>query len=83
MRTAFLAGAAERGQGVIVLNKKRRDLEQMKPRLFYNKGGKTLAQIAQICGSCPIPKNIPGQVGQPDLVNDVPAHFKAIELSDL
>ena len=36
---------------------------------------------------CPIPGNIPGQVGrgseQPDLVEDVPAHGRGVGLGDL
>ena len=46
--------------------------------MVYNEGGETPAQVAQKGGRCPIPGNIPGQVGrgseQPDLVEDVPAH---------
>jgi len=46
----------------------------------------TLERVAQRGGSCPIPGNIPGQVGQgseqPDLVEDVPAHCKGVGLDD-
>jgi len=42
--------------------------------------GETLEQVAQRSGRCPIPGNIPSQVGQdseqPDLVEDVPAHCR-------
>ena len=54
--------------------------------IFYNKGGETLAQIAQRGGRCPIPGNIQIQVGwgsvQPDLVEDVPAHCKGVGLDE-
>lgn len=32
--------------------------------VFCCEGGKTLAQVTQSGGGCPIPWNIPGQVGQ-------------------
>jgi len=55
--------------------------------IFYDKGGETLAQIAQRGGGGPIPGNIQGQVGrgseQPDLVEDVPAHCRGVGLDDL
>jgi len=51
--------------------------------IFYNKGGETLAQVAQAGGRCPIPGNIPGQVGrgseQPGLVEAVPAHGRGLD----
>jgi len=51
--------------------------------ICYNKGGKTLAQIAQRGGQFPISEDIEGQVGwgseQPGLVEDVPAHFKGLD----
>uniref|UniRef100_A0A672U5U7 Soluble scavenger receptor cysteine-rich domain-containing protein SSC5D n=1 Tax=Strigops habroptila TaxID=2489341 RepID=A0A672U5U7_STRHB len=41
-----------------------------------------LAQVVQRSGGCPIPGHIPGQAGcgfgQPDLVEDVPAHYANI-----
>jgi len=47
----------------------------------------TLQQVAQGDGGCPIPENIPGQVGRgsekPDLVEDVPAHGRGVGLGDL
>ena len=47
----------------------------------------TLEQVAQRGGRCPIPGNIQGQVGlgseAPDLVEDVPAHCRGVELDDL
>jgi len=50
-------------------------------------GGETLEQVAQRAGRCPIPKNIPGQVGQgfqqPTLVEDVPAHCRGVGLHGL
>ncbi len=53
----------------------------------YNEGGRTLAQVAQRGGGCPIPGNIQGQVGrgseQPDLVGDVPAPCRGVGLDDL
>lgn len=55
--------------------------------VFYKKTGETLAQVAQRGGGCPIPENIKGQVGwsskQPDLVEDVLAHCRGLELDDL
>ena len=55
--------------------------------MFYDEGDETLAQVAQRGGRCPIPGNIPGQVGrgseQPDLVEDVPAHCRAVGLDDI
>jgi len=47
----------------------------------------TLAQVAQRGGGCPLPGNIQGQVGQgseqPGLVEDGPAHCRAIGSDDL
>jgi len=47
---------------------------------FFTMGVETLEQVAWRGGRCPIPGNIPGQVGQgseqPDLVEDVPAHCR-------
>ena len=47
----------------------------------------TLEQVAQRSGRCSIPGNIQGQVGwgseQPGLVEDVPAHCRAVGLDDL
>jgi len=55
--------------------------------MFYDEGGETLAQVAQRGGRCPIPGNIPGQVGrgseQPDPVEDVPAHCRGVGLDAL
>jgi len=52
-------------------------------KFFYDEGGETLAQVAQIGGRCPIPGNIPGQIGrgseQPGLVEDVPAHGRGLD----
>lgn len=49
-------------------------------------GGETLAQVIQRGGGCPIPGSIPGQVGQNsephDLVGDVSAHCREVELHD-
>ena len=55
--------------------------------MFYDEGDETLAQVAQSGGRCPIPGNIPGQVGrgseQPDLVEGGPAHSRGLGLDDL
>ena len=55
--------------------------------MFYSEGGETVAQVAQRGGRCPIPGNVQGQVGRgsehPDLVEDVPAHGRGVELDDL
>lgn len=51
---------------------------QYEEEAFPNKGGKTLAQVIQGGGDCPIPGNTQGQAGQgseqPDAVEDFPAH---------
>ena len=48
-----------------------------------NEGGKTLAQVAQRGGGCPIPADIPGQAGcgsgHSDLVEGVPAHCRGLD----
>jgi len=58
-----------------------------KEEIFYNEGGETLDQVVQGAGWCPIPGNIPGQVGwgseQPGLVEDVPAHDRGGGLDGL
>lgn len=55
--------------------------------IFYNESGRTLAQIAQGGGGCPIPGNTQGQVEcgseQPDLVENVPGHGRGVGLHDL
>lgn len=52
--------------------------------VFCCEGGKTLAQVTQSGGGCPIPWNIPGQVGQDseqaDQVTDVLQTAGALEL---
>ena len=67
------------------------------PRTIIPRGQKSLCtcavhlqgkkQVAQSGGRCPIPGNIPGQVGrgseQPDLVEDVPAHGRGVGLDAL
>jgi len=59
----------------------------IKEKFFYDKGGETLAQVAQRGSGCPIPGNIQGQVGwgseQPDLGEDVPAHCRRGGLDNL
>lgn len=58
-----------------------------KEKVFDNKGGETLDQIAQRSGGCPIPQNIQGQVTQGseqiDLFENVPAHGTEFGLHDL
>ena len=54
-------------------------LQNFRVVLFiYNEDRETLAQVAQRGGCCPLPGNIPGQVGrgseQSGLVEGVPAH---------
>ena len=55
--------------------------------MFYNKIGEALAQVAQRGGRCPTPGNLQGQIGrgseQPDLVEEVPAHYSGVGLDDL
>ena len=54
-----------------------------KEEALHCERGETLAQVAQRGGRCPIPGNIPGQVGrgseQPDRVEDVPAHGRGLD----
>jgi len=51
---------------------------------FYHEGGKTLAQVAQRGGRCPIPGNIQGQAGQgSEKREDVPTHGRGVGLDDL
>jgi len=54
-----------------------------KEDIIYNECGETLAQVAERGGRCPIPGNIPGQVGQgseqPDPLEGVPAHCRGLE----
>ena len=55
--------------------------------MFYNEGGKTLEQVAQRDGRCPISGNIQSQVGpsseQPGLVEDIPALCSGVGIDDL
>jgi len=55
--------------------------------MFYSESGETLAQVARRGGRCPVPGNIPGQVGwgseHPDPVEAVPAHCRGVGLRDL
>lgn len=55
--------------------------------MFYSEGGKTLGQVVQRGGECPIPGSIQDQAGQgpdqPDWVEDAPAHGRKVELNDL
>jgi len=49
-----------------------------------NEGGETLAEVAHRGGQCPIPGNIQGRgSGQPDPVEDVPAHCRRVGLDKL
>ncbi|KAK4825055.1 hypothetical protein QYF61_023059 [Mycteria americana] len=54
-----------------------------KEEMFYAEGGEALAQVAPRGGRCPVPGNIPGQVGrgseQPALVEDVPARGRGLD----
>lgn len=60
----ILVGHVAIGQGVKVLNQKRVNLGQMHEEVFHNEDDKTLEQVAQKGGLCPIPKNIHGQARQ-------------------
>jgi len=55
--------------------------------IFTMRGGETLTQVPQRGGRCPIPGNIPGQVGrgseQHDPVEDVPAHCRGVGVDGL
>ena len=63
--------------------KRRKNLKDQEI-IFHNEGAEALELVAQ---RCPIPGNIPGQVGrgseQPGLVGDVPAHCRGAGLDDL
>ncbi|XP_054077977.1 kynurenine formamidase isoform X1 [Rissa tridactyla] len=54
-----------------------------KEEILYAEGGEPLVQVAQRVGRCPIPGNIPGQVGrgseQPDPVEVVPAYGRGLD----
>jgi len=56
----------------------------MSRKFFYDEGREALEEVAQRGGSCPIPGNIQGQVGQgseqPDLVVDVPTQCRGVGL---
>ena len=58
--------------------------DRYKGEHFYNEGGETLEQAVHRGYRCPIPGNIQGQFGggfeQPDLVADVPAHCRGLDL---
>ena len=60
-----------------------RYLEEILP----SEGGEALAQAAQRSCGCPIPGGAQGQagwgLGRPDLVGDVPAHGRGLELDGL
>lgn len=62
-------------------------LSYKKEEILYIKCCKTLAQVAQIHGRCPIHGNIPGQDGQgseqPDVAEDVPVHRRGVGLDGL
>jgi len=63
MGTHFLVESVAIGQQVMVLNKERVDLDEIKGRNFLQRGSETLAHVAQRCDRCPIPGNIQGQTG--------------------
>ena len=54
---------------------------------FYSEGGETLEQVFPERWVCPVPRNVQDQVGQgseqPDLIEDVTAHFRGIGLDDV
>jgi len=54
---------------------------------LYDEGCKTLEQVAQRGGRCPIPGNVQGQAGwgseQAGLVVGVPAHCRRVGLDDV
>ena len=60
---------------------------QKASHILYNEGGETLEQVAQRGSGGPIPGDIQAQVGwgseQHDLVKDIPAHCRGVELDDL
>jgi len=55
-------------------------------QIFYDEGGKALAQVAQRSCSCPLPGSVQDQAGQgfeqPDVVEGVPAHSRGVELHE-
>lgn len=52
----LLAGPVGTGQAVVVLNRRRLNLDYvLKKRVFYNEDGKTLEQVAQNGHGCLIP----------------------------
>ena len=61
----------------MVLNKKRKDLDNVYKEIHYCEGSETLAQVAQRSCGCPLPGSVQGQAEcgfeQPGLVEGVPA----------
>jgi len=59
----------------------------IRKKLFYDEDSETLDQVTQRGGRCPISGNFQSQVGrgfqQPDLMEVVPAHCRAVGLDDL
>ena len=53
-----------------------------KEGILHSEGGEALAQVAQRSCGCPLPGSAQGQAGwsseQPDLVEGVPAHGRAV-----
>jgi len=60
---------------------------RQKEEILPCEGGETLAWVALRSCGCPLPGNIPGQVGRgsehPGLGEDVPAHGWWLELDEL
>jgi len=57
-------------------------LIRYKEEILHHEGGETPEQVAQRSCGCPLPGSVQGQVGwsfeQPGLVEDVPAHSRAV-----
>ena len=58
-----------------------------KEKVFYNRSGEALAQVAQGGGGCRVPGDNQGQAGwvskQPDVAIDNPVHCRGVGLDDL